>query len=163
MKNFKISQELKEKIKNICSPSIKLPLKWVQTSLQCPEQYDVYCNGEIVAYVRERFKSLTVECPDCGGELIYEKHTSITDIEKEIISEKISEWVLKNSVSGNSDVHDSPITVAELAVKLNQLVEQGCGDCLVYLQTEKVEEAVKSLELVADGGDGTCLLRGCSC
>lgn len=38
----------------------------------CPEQYDVFKDGERVAYYRLRHGCFTVEYPDCGGELIYE-------------------------------------------------------------------------------------------
>ena len=41
-------------------------------SWACPEQYDVICNGEQVAYVRLRGGHLTAEKGDCGGPLIYE-------------------------------------------------------------------------------------------
>lgn len=44
----------------------------VQTSSCCPEQYDVYSNGEVIGYLRLRNGYFTVECPDCGGELVYE-------------------------------------------------------------------------------------------
>ena len=39
-----------------------------------PEQYDVYEKGtdNVVAYIRLRHSHLTVECPDCGGELVFE-------------------------------------------------------------------------------------------
>ena len=44
----------------------------VQTSACCPEQYDVYSNGEVIGFLRLRNGYFTVECPDCGGELVYE-------------------------------------------------------------------------------------------
>lgn len=38
----------------------------------CPEQYDVFLDGKQVGYVRLRHGDMTVECPDCGGNLVYE-------------------------------------------------------------------------------------------
>lgn len=38
----------------------------------CPEQYDALGpDGNQVGYLRLRHGSFTVECPDCGGELVY--------------------------------------------------------------------------------------------
>lgn len=37
----------------------------------CPEQYDVYKDGEQVAYVRLRWGTLRVDVPDTGGTEIY--------------------------------------------------------------------------------------------
>ena len=47
-------------------------LDFVQTCSGCPEQYDVFHNGEQVCYIRLRWGSLYAECPDVGGEIIYE-------------------------------------------------------------------------------------------
>jgi ribosomal protein S27E len=50
-------------------------LKFVQTCFACPEQYDVFDSKQTkVGYVRLRWGNLTVECPDCGGELVYEHY-----------------------------------------------------------------------------------------
>jgi hypothetical protein len=38
----------------------------------CPEQYDAFLDGEQVGYLRLRHGHFTVECPDCGGCLVYE-------------------------------------------------------------------------------------------
>lgn len=44
-----------------------------QTCSACPEQYDLLVKGgECVAYLRLRHGYFTVECPDVGGELVYE-------------------------------------------------------------------------------------------
>ena len=44
-----------------------------QTCSACPEQYDVFDkDGNQVAYIRLRWGSLYVECPDVGGESVYE-------------------------------------------------------------------------------------------
>lgn len=46
-----------------------------RTCYACPEQYDVYDqNKQIVAYVRLRHGSLTVSCPDVGGDVILHEH-----------------------------------------------------------------------------------------
>lgn len=46
-------------------------LELVQTCGACPEQYDVFHNGEKVGYMRLRNGTFRVECPDCDGELVY--------------------------------------------------------------------------------------------
>jgi hypothetical protein len=38
----------------------------------CPEQYDVFKNGEQIAYYRLRHGYFRVDIPNCGGETIYE-------------------------------------------------------------------------------------------
>jgi len=43
-----------------------------QTCFACPEQYEVFLNGEQVGYLRLRHGHFTAETPDCGGELVYE-------------------------------------------------------------------------------------------
>ena len=48
-------------------------LSLVLTCDSHPEQYDVLLNGQIIAYIRLRYSSLTVECPDVGGEIIMHK------------------------------------------------------------------------------------------
>ena len=49
-------------------------LRFERIGYACPEQYEVYNddNNELVAYVRLRHGNLTVECPDCGGNFVYE-------------------------------------------------------------------------------------------
>lgn len=41
------------------------------TCSACPEQYDAFKDGEIVGYLRLRWGSFSVECPDVGGEMVY--------------------------------------------------------------------------------------------
>ena len=43
----------------------------VKTCNACPEQYDVYAGNKMVAYMRLRHGSFTVEVPDCGGKLLF--------------------------------------------------------------------------------------------
>lgn len=38
----------------------------------CPEQYEVFKDGEQVAYYRLRHGGFTVDYPSCGGQTIYE-------------------------------------------------------------------------------------------
>lgn len=47
---------------------------YIRTSIACPEQYGVYAksDNEYVAYIRLRHNHLAVECPDCGGETVFE-------------------------------------------------------------------------------------------
>ena len=42
-----------------------------ETCGACPEQYDVYKDGEICGYLRLRHGHFSVDYPDCGGETIY--------------------------------------------------------------------------------------------
>ena len=47
-------------------------LTFDQTCGACPEQYDVFKDGEQVGYVRLRHGYLRVDVPDCGDTTIYE-------------------------------------------------------------------------------------------
>lgn len=38
----------------------------------CPEQYEVFIDGEQIAYYRLRNGEFRVDYPDCGGEIIYQ-------------------------------------------------------------------------------------------
>jgi hypothetical protein len=38
----------------------------------CPEQYDAYLGAERVGYLRLRHGHFRVDCPECGGETVYE-------------------------------------------------------------------------------------------
>ena len=49
-------------------------LNFKKTCDACPEQYDVFKDEKQVGYVRLRWGNLTVESPDCGGDLVYEHH-----------------------------------------------------------------------------------------
>lgn len=66
--------------------------KVVRTCDACPEQYDIYDkDGHQVAYVRERWEHLTVECPDCGDILVFsadltDEKQCVKDFEKEIFT-----------------------------------------------------------------------------
>ena len=46
-------------------------LELVQTCGACPEQYDVFHNGEQVGYMRLRNGIFRAECPNCGGDLVF--------------------------------------------------------------------------------------------
>lgn len=46
-------------------------LKFEMTCSGCPEQYDVWDNSKICAYVRLRWGCLRAYYPDVGGECIY--------------------------------------------------------------------------------------------
>lgn len=41
------------------------------TCWACPEQYDVFLDGEQVGYLRLRHGFFRCEYPDCGGETLY--------------------------------------------------------------------------------------------
>ena len=44
----------------------------IMTSNACPEQYDVFKDGQQVGYLRLRHGKFTVRVPDVGGEVVYE-------------------------------------------------------------------------------------------
>jgi len=48
-----------------------MELEFKQTCAICPEQYDVFYNEKMVAYIRLRWGRLTVECPDIRGKLVF--------------------------------------------------------------------------------------------
>ena len=54
-------------------------LNLVQTCSCCPEQYDVFYDGEQVGYMRLRHGTFRVECPGCGGELVFLSTTLVSD------------------------------------------------------------------------------------
>lgn len=45
--------------------------KLEQTCFACPEQYDVYLDGEQVGYLRLRHGYFRADFPDCGGKTVY--------------------------------------------------------------------------------------------
>lgn len=47
-------------------------IRLVLTCGAMPEQYDAWCKGEQVGYLRLRHGRFTVECPDYGGTLVYQ-------------------------------------------------------------------------------------------
>lgn len=47
-------------------------LELIMTCGACPEQYDVFKDGEQVGYLRLRHGEFRVDFPDCGDETIYE-------------------------------------------------------------------------------------------
>ena len=49
-------------------------LKLVLTCGACPEQYDAFAGENQVGYLRLRHGHFTVECPNVGGDLVYEAH-----------------------------------------------------------------------------------------
>lgn len=46
------------------------------TCQACPEQYDAFVEDELVAYLRLRHGTFTVEMPDAGGTLVYSARTN---------------------------------------------------------------------------------------
>ena len=45
-----------------------------QTSFMCPEQYEVFYRGQMVAYIRLRHGYLTCECPSVNGDMVFQHH-----------------------------------------------------------------------------------------
>lgn len=50
----------------------------IQTSIACPEQYEVFDNttGAQIGYLRLRHGYFRADYPDCGGETVYTTNTS---------------------------------------------------------------------------------------
>lgn len=48
-----------------------ITFKLDKTCWACPEQYDVYLNGEQVGYLRLRHGSFRCDYPDCGGKTVF--------------------------------------------------------------------------------------------
>jgi len=80
--------------------------KLVLTCYACPEQYDVFDDeGNQVAYLRLRHGRFRVDCPDYGGERVYEITTGegdgiFYDDEERIIHlreavTRIQRWIIK--------------------------------------------------------------------
>jgi hypothetical protein len=80
----------------------------VLTCGACPEQYDVFYNGEQIAYFRLRHGIFTVDVPDCGGDTILTINSvngkygggKFDDVEREHYLlealKMVDEWRLKN-------------------------------------------------------------------
>jgi hypothetical protein len=47
-------------------------IRLVRTCDACPEQYDAFDGEKQVGYLRLRHGSFRVDCPDSGGETVYE-------------------------------------------------------------------------------------------
>jgi hypothetical protein len=47
-------------------------IELILTCGACPEQYDAKIDGRQVGYLRLRYGFFRVDCPDCGGETVYE-------------------------------------------------------------------------------------------
>ena len=76
-----------------------------QTCGACPEQYDAYYNGKQVGYLRLRHGYFRVDCPDCGGETIFEADPNgdgcFEDDEREYYLNQarkaIAKWIKENT------------------------------------------------------------------
>lgn len=67
-----LDQEM-EKIKSYWPEDVEIDgLKLECTCGACPEQYDVFDGERQVGYLRLRHGHFRADCPDCGGETVYE-------------------------------------------------------------------------------------------
>lgn len=53
-------------------PTDSRDFRMVETCNLCPEQYQVYLGDRKVGYIRLRWGHLTVDCPDCGEDEVYQ-------------------------------------------------------------------------------------------
>jgi len=75
-------------------------LKLVCTCGACPEQYDVFDGERQVGYLRLRHGHFRADCPDAGGETVYEAETEGDGVfseeerrpQMEAAIKKIREW-----------------------------------------------------------------------
>lgn len=79
------------------------PLHWVLTCTFCPEQYEVYCNGILVAYIRERHNYMCCSYKGVFGKTIWEKNGEelqkyADEINKCIAEEILNEGNTKNEI-----------------------------------------------------------------
>ena len=76
------------------------------TCAACPEQYDAFCEGRLVGYLRLRHGKFTVTCPSVGGEHVYANNTqgdgifveSERDQELNNAVAAIHGWIRDNSI-----------------------------------------------------------------
>jgi len=81
----------------------KMKIKLVKTCFACPEQYDLFFEDKMIAYIRLRWGRLYCSVPDVSGKIIYDYQFEDTmkgmfDDENErkkylkIIKKKINEY-----------------------------------------------------------------------
>lgn len=73
---------------------------WVKTCDAFPEQYDVFLKGSDrkVAYVRERWDSISVDCPDTWEERVYDGMGHIYPRTKIEIEEAVKKWIKDSKI-----------------------------------------------------------------
>jgi len=80
----------------------KEDIKLVRTCVACPEQYDAFMNGQQVGYLRLRHGCFRVECPNYGGETIYEAEPKgdgiFEDYERDFYLEKAKEAIFNKLI-----------------------------------------------------------------
>jgi hypothetical protein len=79
-----------------------------KTCSSCPEQYDVFKDGEMVAYLRLRHGHFSASCPDCGGSVVYtaapDGDGSFDDDEREFFLSKACEAIRDFIIHGDKSV-----------------------------------------------------------
>lgn len=72
----------------------KFKYDWELTGPAFPEQYDLYKKGtrKVVAYVRERWNDITVDCPFVMDERVYDSGGDVTMREKIEIESAVENW-----------------------------------------------------------------------
>jgi len=75
-----------------------MSIELVQICGACPESYDAVYMGDQVGYLRLRHGRFTVECPDAGGNLVYEARPNGDGIfcadEREFYLDKAKEAIM---------------------------------------------------------------------
>lgn len=87
-------------VEEIFQPLIdyKFKFDWELTCSAFPEQYDLYKKGtrKLVAYVRERWDSITVDCPFVWDDRVYDGGGDVTMRVKIEIEAAVEKWYAKH-------------------------------------------------------------------
>lgn len=104
----------------------------VRTCYACPEQYDVYLDGEELAYLRLRHGSFYAQAP-FGGSVVYSARPLKSD---GIFDDNEREYYLNNAIDA----------IIEHYLKLDKIELVGCHDCKSERYTLKDNYHIKCYE-----------------
>ncbi len=97
--------------------------KLILTCGACPEQYDVYEGDRMVGYIRLRHGHMTVDCPDCGGDLVYTANPKgdgmFEDDERDIYLREAVEAIARWMRDGPAFRDDSPLPEVDYEIDGN--------------------------------------------
>ena len=137
-------------------------LLFLLSSIGCPEQYDVFdSDNNQVGYVRLRWGHLTVECPDSGGECVYEHSFSdgwkgsFDPEERDYYLNKIENAILNHSTDEEEEMDVErliDIMENELECITNPCCDRNCGCCHLSMEQSELEAAYRQvIEILKSG------------